>query len=132
MNANARESMPAVFHCPKVERAEKTTYLAVVGPDACLLPTQPREPSDVTDDPAFTLLIVEVDDPDAVPWTSPRDADPTLAVKVGRDEFKRHEKGSHVAFVDGSMRSLRGDLPTSTWRAITTIAGGEPLKPGDF
>jgi type II secretory pathway pseudopilin PulG len=49
-NAQAIETSVPVFHCPAaVEPQNLTTYLAITGPDACLLPRETRRLAEITD-----------------------------------------------------------------------------------
>lgn len=120
-----------VYECPSgtypSERANHTTYLAVLTPESCFRGTDPRPLSDITDSHSQTLLVLEVDAEHSVPWMSPRDADEALFLAINPNSKTDHVGGTHVLFVDGKVRFLKSDFPTAVRRALISIAGNDDL-----
>jgi prepilin-type processing-associated H-X9-DG protein len=132
-NAEACKTIVMVYHCPSASGPvndttgldNDTTYLAVVTPDSCFRPNEPRRLSEITADPSQTLLVVEVDSDHAVPWMSPRDADEQTVMGIGPNSKLAHAGGFHAAFVDGSVRFLDADMPAAQRRALISIVGND-------
>jgi prepilin-type processing-associated H-X9-DG protein len=125
-NAEACKSEIWVYRCPSGVLPEyHTTYQAVVAPVGCLRPGQPRRLSEIADDHAKTLLVIEVDPEHAVPWMAPTDADVDVLLGFNRETKSAHPGGFTAAFVDGSVRFLSADLPADERRALVSIAGDD-------
>ena len=82
----------------------------------------------ITDGTSHTIMLVEVDDEHAVPWTKPDDmpfdpADPKKGVG------SRYEQGFFAAYCDGSVRFIKKTIDPKTLKALMTH-GGEMI--GDF
>jgi prepilin-type processing-associated H-X9-DG protein len=126
-NAKALETPVGIFRCPETSAAKNsTTYLALVGTNACLLPTKPRRLAEITDSPSSTLMVIEAGDENAVPWMDPTDADESLLLNLGRSSKLHHQSGTNAGFVDGAVRFLTAGVPADVWRAISSISGGDP------
>ena len=98
-NAEACKTIVPVYQCPAArdERNNRTTYLAVLTPNSCFRPTEPRSLSDVTDGAAETVMVIEVDSQHAVPWMAPIDAD-----EQSRDGYRtRLQTGSFCRSIGG-------------------------------
>lgn len=121
-----------VYACPShpndVSRSH-TTYMAVVTPHSCFRATEPRELSDITDDPGKTIMVIEVDPEQAVHWMSPQDANQQLVLRIGPKTKHAHAGGGHALFVDGSVKFLSEALPATARQALISIAGGEAVEP---
>lgn len=127
--------MPKVFalHGEYTPGRVTTNYLAVVGPDTLWPGASPRQPDDITDDPATTILIVENVGAE-VHWMEPRDLDrATLPLEIGRpDGISSTYDPPAVVMLDDSLRKVALDLPAETLDAMLTSAGGEEFDdPGD-
>lgn len=70
-------------------------------------------------------MLIEVGSEHAVPWMSPLDADEQVVVDIGPQSKLAHAFGMHAAFVDGSVRFLKADLPAAQRRAMISIAGND-------
>lgn len=70
-------------------------------------------------------MVIEVDQRQAVPWMAPTDADEHLLLTLGSETALAHPRGTHDAFVDGSVRFLSAELPAAEWRALISIAGND-------
>lgn len=118
----------SVYRCPIAACSENhTTYLAVVTSNSCIRPTEPRLLSEITDNRAETLMVIELDSEHAVHWMAPRDADESLILALGPKSKLAHSGGVHAACVDGTVRFLNADLPAELRRALISIAGKEQL-----
>ena len=100
-----------------------TTYLAVVTPNSCLRATESRSLSQITDDPAETILIIEVDAEHAVHWMAPQDADEELLLRIGSSSNLSHKGGMHAGFADGRARFVPADTASSTLRSWASVSG---------
>jgi predicted Zn finger-like uncharacterized protein len=128
-NARLLERMPRWYRCPtSTAPLDRATYLAVVGERSVVSPsTLSTRWVDVTDDPDRTLMVVEVQDEFAVPWTKPEDlpyASPKLAEAIGT----RHADRFHGLLATGFPESFPAGLPLETLRALCTRDGGETVE----
>ena len=129
VNAEAYNAILPVYECPSAETpANSTTYMAVVGPDACFQPTQPRPLSEITDGTSNTLMVIEVSPNDAVHWMAPQDVGTRFALTFNEDSELAHEGGTQTALADGSVRFLSAKTSDANRQALTTVAGGETLS----
>ena len=124
-NAEAARAMPAIYHCSELlDHPNATTYLAMVGPDACFLPSQPRRLAEITHGTASTLMLIEAGSDDAVPWMAPRDADEKLFLAIDPTTNLDHVGGTNTAFVSGEVRFLRRTESLADRRAMVSITEG--------
>ena len=125
-NAEACKTSVDAYRCPSATDGENyTTYLAIVTPDSCFRPTEPRDLSDITDGTRNTLMLIEVDSGHSVPWMSPVDADENVVLGIGPKSSLDHAVGVHAAFVDGSVRFLFDNMAASQRRALISITGDD-------
>jgi hypothetical protein len=119
-----------------------TNYVALTGPGTAWPGPKPTKLADIHDDPAKTILLVEIADSD-IPWTEPRDL--SLEEVLARDTagqpraenqlaeshfFSFHEsdvKGAWVAMADGSVHFLPAGFSKEQLKALATINGGEDV-----
>ncbi len=133
VNAQALAEMPPVYRCLMVSRpTDATPFLAIVGPEACFLPDRPRPKSEITDDPRFTISLIEVDDEHAVPWMAPVDTDGTALMTIGPSSNSHHPGGANVAFADGNAYFLPAKTSPIIRQKLLTIAGGESIHGAEF
>lgn len=123
------ERMPAVFACPGANHPGSTSYLAAQGPGAMFEGGRGRGLADVTDGTSFTVLLVEVDDSLAVPWTKPEDytydpAAPLLGL------LSPHGEGFCILAADGAAYYLKHPFAPQSMSALFTRSGGETIPPG--
>jgi hypothetical protein len=129
VNAEACRTRIRVYQCPSVSLpANHTAYLGSVGPDAFFHPTESRRLADIQDGISNTLMVIEVDESQAVPWMSPQDADATMVLHCGHEPRPNHAHGTHFSVVDGSVYFLAPSVSAEQRRAMITIAGGEKLE----
>ncbi len=69
----------------------------------------------------LTLVIVDAVAKRHIPWMAPQDIGELLQELP--DAHYQHQNGFPVAFVDGSIRFLRLDVPASPLRAMISIDG---------
>ncbi len=126
-NKSLIAKMPAVFRSPRSKAAEGfTNYVVPVGGGA-LYSSPKDEPTvkDITDGTSHTIMLVEVGDEHAVPWTKPDDMpfDPSDPKKgIGR----LYEQGFAAAFCDASVRFLPKTIVPEALKAYFTRAAGDP------
>ena len=120
------------YHCPSSPAdvsSTHTTYMAVVTANGCLLPTESRLMSEITDDRGKTIMVIEVDTDRAVHWMSPKDANESLVLGIGPKTKHGHSGGCHALFVDGHVRFLSENSSAADRLALMSIAGNEPVEP---
>ncbi|MBN1912728.1 MAG: DUF1559 domain-containing protein [Pirellulales bacterium] len=130
------------FQCPSGPKTPgMTNYVAVVGPGTVWQGTRGVSLDEFTDDPAKTILLVELADSD-IPWPEPRDITldealglpdaPTGAVPSSRhtssQDFLHHplRLAGNVVMADGTVLSIES-LSRDELLALLTINGGEPI-----
>jgi len=124
VNSTAFKTQLNVYLCPSMGNFNnETTYRAMVGPNACFLPTKPRRLDEITDPHESTVAVIEgpVDQP--VPWMAPIDADESLFQSLTTTPGSRHPGGANVGMVDGSVKFLKATCPADVRHALSTIAG---------
>lgn len=120
--------MPAVYHSPsqKKSAAGKTCYLLPVGKSAIFSGLKGIKISEILDGTSNTIMIVEVNEENAVPWTKPAD----FSVE-GKELLKRlvrpGAKTFLASFADGSVRAISRTINDKLLRALFTRNGGEVI-----
>ena len=123
-NNKAFDATPPFYGCPSNDLPPMhTNYMAVVLPGGCFRPTEPRKFSEITDDKAWTLMVIEVDAKQAVHWMSPADAVDLAFLNAKSGARLPHNGGIQAAFVSGEVRFLSNKLKPETIRALITIDG---------
>jgi len=123
------EKMPRTFACPSGNLPPgHTRYLVPTGKGTMFAGSEGTKITDIRDGLANSLMIVEVADEHAVPWTKPADLplDPDMpAARLG----SAHSGGVfNAALGDASVRTVTGDLDAQTLRGLFTISGGEGVQ----
>jgi prepilin-type processing-associated H-X9-DG protein len=132
-NAKALGTDLPVFRCPVPDGPpNKTTYLAIAGPNGGLHPKEPRRLAEITDSHSGTLIVIEVGEENAVPWMAPVDADETLVMSLGPTTKLHHPGGTNSGFVDGSVRFLKSNTPAKVRRALVSISGNENVSSDEY
>lgn len=125
-NSLARDTVIPCYQCPAAGlKPGQTNYFAVVGPHACFQATAPRPLSEITDEHGLTLMVAEVDAPQAVHWMSPRSPQFNTLSKPGGATERPHPGGGMGVFVDGAVQFLDAGLSDETTRAIISIDAGD-------
>ena len=129
VNAEAYNTNLDFFHCPSADCPQNhTTYLAIVGTKSCFHPTKPRPLSEITDDHAETLMIIEVTPDKAVHWMAPLDADEQMVLGLGPKSKLAHASGVNAVFVDGSARFLDVNMDVAVRRALISIDASDSVN----
>lgn len=122
-----------LWQCPDLvdRRSPHTSYLMMVGPNAVGLADDGRNISEITDDPALTIMIAETNRQD-ISWLDPKDFDvETMSFQINDHDrpsiSSEHPKGPWVGMVDGSVVQLSPELPPEVVKAMITINGGETI-----
>ncbi|MDB5343086.1 MAG: hypothetical protein JWP89_1463 [Schlesneria sp.] len=132
-NAEAFGTKLPVFHCySNAYPQNHTGYLAIVGPDACFQATKSRPVAEITDNPAQTLMVIEVPLDKTVHWMKPVDADEQLVLSIGPNSKLLHQGGVSALFVDGHLQFLRTETDVQIRRALISINGNEPVSEGSW
>ena len=130
-NAEAFKTVPYVFRCPSTTLPPNfTSYLGVVGSNACFDPVKPRTFSEMTDSTSETLMLIEVAQEHAVHWMAPLDASEEMVLNFGSDGKLAHTGGTQAALADGSVLFLSVSVSQDTRRALISIAGNDRV--GEF
>ena len=128
-NAKAFQTVVTEFECLAAIAARgpqnTTTYLAIAGPDGCLIPGKPRRLADIKDAHELTLMVIEAGEENAVPWMAPIDADESLVMNIGPTTKFHHSGGMNAAFVDGSVRFLKANISAVVRHALLSISGND-------
>jgi hypothetical protein len=119
------------FSCPSGDghRANLTDYVAVVGPHTAWPEGRGLKFSEITDDPASTILLIEVAG-SGIHWMKPTDI--TLDDLLARGPSSSHPAHFTVLLASGSVRRLRKDIDRATLKALLTIDGGEAIDPDSW
>ena len=119
------------YACPStLGPSTHTVYMAVAVPGGCFKPTQPRKFSEITDEHDRTVMVMEVDEKQAVHWMSPTDSIDFNSLKADSGAKLQHRHGTQAVFVDGTVHFLSVDLKPETLRALVTIDGKDVV--GDY
>jgi hypothetical protein len=119
-------SRRSLYQCPAGDIPHgHTTYLAVVAPGGCFLPTQSRKLAEITDDTDRTLMVIEVPVARAVHWMSPVDATEELVLSAASADQPSHPGGTQSAFVSGRIMYLPARTTAEKLRALISIAGND-------
>lgn len=104
---------------------EKTNYQGLAGVGQSFHYWKATPLDRVKDGLANTIVLVEVDDSTAVPWTKPADFGPSVEEPRTGISGLRPE-GAFALLGDGRLVSLRSDIINAELLALFSIAGGEP------
>jgi len=119
--------MPMTYRNPASLAAEgKTTYLVPVGPKTIFEGKKGMPIQKITDGTSNTILILDVDDSRAVPWTQPEDykIDPQ---NPAAGLVRPGSGGFNAALADGSVRLFPANINPATLKAMFTASGGEVI-----
>ena len=131
-NRQFYSQMPTVFRCPASRFANNTTttYSYVVGPKT--YPSGPTmlQPSDVTDNPNTTIMLVERKNP--ICWMRPEEVTEELAlrgVNIDRGIGSDHMRGGvNAVFFDSTVRFITNNAPLNSLRIILSYNSGEEMQ----
>ncbi|MGW8258219.1 MAG: DUF1559 family PulG-like putative transporter, partial [Thermoguttaceae bacterium] len=131
-NKKLIDKMPAVFKSPKsrLKATGKTNYVVPVGPGTVFEPKEGMKIKEITDGTSCTIMVVEVDDANAVTWTKPDDLqyDPKQPAKglggLFNDVFL-------ALYCDGSVHALSMTSVGEDGLRALFSADGEDAAPRD-
>ena len=109
-------------------RPGMTRYLVPTGPGTLFpRPDVALTLGDIKDGPSKTIILVEVEAKEAVPWTKPEDLSfdpkqPHAGLKNARPT------GFLAVFGDGHVSMIPRDIPADVLAALFTTAGGEQVE----
>jgi hypothetical protein len=130
-----------LFQCSSdVQTAGKTSFFAVVGPEAAWAADRGRKLDEFSDGPDQTLLLIEAAGR-GVNWMEPKDlsyeealalltsdnVNNAAAVHAREGVLHYTEFSRNVAFADGTVGSLPMGCPDEFAKGLLTIDGGERL-----
>lgn len=120
--------MPPTYRSPSMKKGDKgkTCYLGVAGKGAIFDGTMGIKFTDITDGTSNTIMIVEVNDDNAVPWSKPDDF-PINTKDPLKKLVRPGAKSFIAAFADGSVRSISSTISEKLLRALFTRNGGEVI-----
>lgn len=126
VNQAALESKINAYQCPSNDLLPgRTTYLAVVGPNSCLKPGEPRKMDEITDSTHLTLIVIEVAPERAVHWMAPQDASEQDVIGFAKVARLSHPNGTLAAYVDGHTGLLSKEIKPEVLRALISVSGGD-------
>lgn len=124
-NREVYEATMEIYQCPKIELpAGHTTYMVVVAPDGIFRGAAGRTVNEITDGPAMTLVVAEVEAARHVHWMSPADTDLDWLLSLDKIEELPHN-GVNAVFADGRAKHLDPTTDKEQLRAMVSIAGGD-------
>jgi hypothetical protein len=125
-NLKLLDEMPDVYRHPRAKTKDGFTVYQVPLNDGCLFKSdEPRKFRDVGDGLSNTVMILERDPDEAVPWTKPDDWEIDMDRPFG--ELRFNNDGSfNVLLSDGAALTLRpSTVGSKTMKALLTIDGRE-------
>ena len=133
-NVALLNAAPDVFQCPAdaSHGTSITSYVLVTGPGTLFDGTNAKSISDVTDDPARTIVLVEQSEA-MTDWLAPTDLDfrELISGIYGgtRTLDGNHPHGTNVATLDGNVHILSDSATAEHVKGLVTISGKEALPP---
>lgn len=106
--------------------ARLTIFVAVVSPETLWPGIAGRRMSEITDDAATTISVLEIAEPN-IEWSEPKDLMLEEILTTGLSSY--HHGWVNAVFVDGTVRRIRTDVDRATLRALLTVNGGERIDP---
>lgn len=117
--------MPPVFRVTGVTKdGDKVTHFqGFTGGGALFDPVLGTKLQAVTDGTSNTIMVATA--AKAVPWTAPEDIPFTDTTDLKSLLLWQDDKGTNVAFADGSVRFIAKTIDATTLKALITKGGGE-------
>jgi prepilin-type processing-associated H-X9-DG protein len=123
------------FQCPSdfanTGPLHDTSYIAVIAPGSAWQPGKTIKLADITDNPADTILLVEIKN-SGIGWAEPRDLDlnnlPSgITPQNLIPSLVNHVKVFNALFADGHVEAIPDTISWPDFLALLTIAGGEQI-----
>jgi hypothetical protein len=137
INLQASFTMPDVYRHPADAKSgrDSSGYYLISGPGTLFPPSGPLSPQQISDNPSQTILVVAATPPLRTgmgAWAEPIDLDYSKMRGVvngtaGIEPGGHLASGVTVATVDGRGHFLETGLPSTTFNALVTPSGNEPL-----
>ncbi len=132
-NSKLAGRMPSIFRSPsESESSSCTNIVAITGPGTAFPGSSSSKLTDFIDGDSNTILLTEITGSD-VPWLQPRDIDTRENPLAINDPetlsiSSVHWRRPYVVFADHIRAyAVQDDIPPDALRALTTIAGREPI-----
>lgn len=129
-NLKLLERIPATLRSPNSNAAPgMTNYLGISGEKGIFRPGEKGASlREMGDGISKTVVVVEVDDELAVPWTKPDDYDPD--VRAFMEGLGHHRAGGIflAVFADCHAMAISNEVDEALLRAVFTINGGEAVN----
>jgi type II secretory pathway pseudopilin PulG len=118
------------YACPSghTDSPEKTCYQVVVDPSGIFTGAKCTKISEITDGTSNTILLVETESANAVPWMSPDDTDLPTYLTPSQTNRSNHTGGGHATFADGSIKFLSNGIDPATAKSLISKGGGENVN----
>jgi prepilin-type processing-associated H-X9-DG protein len=119
-----------VFRCPSDQSTAnpgETNYVRIVGKDTLGgTPNEAVKPSDITDGPSNTIMVVEVSGLN-INWEEPRDVtvDEFMDL-VAKGRVSSHPGGFQALMADGSVHFIGNTVDPKTLRSLLLRNTGQP------
>lgn len=126
-NLEAARGAASIWLCPAADqdKAQDTSYVAVVGEGFLFDGATSRAQADIVDGLSQTIMVVEAAD-SGIAWNEPRDLSWVEFLKRFRDKrLSEHSGGFNALFADGSVKFLGYDVDPVSLKAMFTVAGRE-------
>jgi hypothetical protein len=106
---------------------DKTNYLAPIASFTAFQGKRGMGIRKIEDGLENTVVVVEVDDDSAVPWTKPHDLDFNL-YRLDANVGNLRQDGFFVVWGTGEVTRIRPDATDAELRSVFTIDAGEPIS----
>ncbi len=127
-NIKLLERMPDVYTDPSLPLPPgKTVFQAMVGEGLMMEPDKDNRFRDVLDGLANTIMVAEVHQDHAVPWTKPEDLEVDMDDPIAQMGHI-HQGGFHVTLADGAVVFITHSIEQGLFKALLTRAGKEPIE----
>lgn len=119
--------MPSTYVDPSVPlQPGHTVFQVPVGDKVLFSETGAPKFRDVLDGLSNTIMVVECNRDEAVPWTKPEDITVDLNSPMAQ-MGNTHVNGFHVLMSDGAVKFITKNIDQDVFRALFTKAGREPI-----
>ena len=128
-NLELLEEIPEIFQ--SAEDSSQSGFLGFGGKGMSMASGMLHQTDDLKDDADLTIMLMDVGDRLAVPWTQPTDL-PSLDIEKLAEIADDTTGKVQVISVSGKRRTLRAGISLEQLQAILSIAGGEEVSDSVF